>query len=322
MSVGRYSLIVFVQIVILTGLYGQQTPQISHYMFNMQMYNPASAGFTNSIVASGIHRQQWYGMDGNPQTTIFSVDAPIRAINSGVGLNFINDRIGFFSSTTIQLAYNYQMPFLDGRLGMGIHLGMNNMGIQMTEMRPPSGGSGPGSDATLQGLDDVSGFLFDFGLGLFYSVADQYEIGISLGHINQPRFDGSDGRPEVFRQRRVLNISGNYNFSLSMFPRIDFVPSTLIKTDFTTMQIDLSVMGVFDRRFWGGLSYRWGDAIVVFGGLHLQQFPLQLGIAYDIATNWMSRASSIGGGFEIFARYSFNLAVDRVPQSHRNSRFL
>jgi len=321
MNIGRYSLIVFVQFAILMGLHGQQTPQISHYMFNMQMYNPASAGFTNSIVASAIHRQQWYGMEGNPQTTLVSIDAPLRMINSGVGLNLTNDRIGFFSTTTIQLAYNYQMPFLDGTLGMGIHLGMNNMGINLQDVRT-SGGQGIGNDPVLQNLQDVSGFLFDFGLGVFYSVADQYEIGISLGHINQPRFD-QDAGDGIFRQRRVLNISGNYNFSLGMFPRIDFVPSTLIRTDFTAMQVDLSLVGVFDRRFWGGISHRWGDAIVVLGGVQLPpQFPLQIGFAYDIATNWMSRASSIGGGFEIFVRKSFNLALDRVPQSHRNSRFL
>jgi len=311
MNIGRYSLIVLVQFAILMGLHGQQTPQISHYMFNMQMYNPASAGFTNSIVASAIHRQQWYGMDGNPQTTFVSVDAPLRMINSGVGLNLTNDRIGFFNNTSIQLAYNYQMPFLDGTLGMGIHLGLINMGLR-ADFNPRQPG-----DQVLQGLEDVSDMMFDVGFGVFYSVTDQYEIGISLGHITQPSSDHLS-----FTQRRILNVSGNYNFSLGMFPRIDFVPSTLIRTDFTAMQVDLSLVGVFDRRFWGGVSYRWGDAIVVLGGVHLQQFPLQIGFAYDIATNWMSRASSIGGGFEIFVRKSFNLALDRVPQSHRNSRFL
>ncbi|MCL2414668.1 MAG: type IX secretion system membrane protein PorP/SprF [Bacteroidales bacterium] len=316
MSVVRYSLFVFVQFIVLMGLHGQQAPQISHYMFNNQMFNPASAGFTNSIVASGIHRQQWYGMEGSPQTTIVSIDAPLRIINSGVGLNITNDRIGFFNSTTIQLAYNYQIPFLSGTLGMGIHLGMNNMGLR-ANWNPREQG-----DQVLENLEDVSGFLFDVGLGLFYSVTDQYEIGISLGHINQPRFDGRGGSHDIYRQRRVLNLSGNYNFTLDMFPRMNFVPSTLIKTDFTTMQIDLSLIGMFNRQYWGGISYRWGDAIVLLGGLHLQQLPLQIGVAYDIATNWMSRASSIGGGFEIFVRYSFNLTADRIPQSHRNSRFL
>ncbi|MCL2417194.1 MAG: type IX secretion system membrane protein PorP/SprF [Bacteroidales bacterium] len=316
MSIGRYNLIVFVQFIVLMGLYGQQTPQISHHMFNMQIHNPASAGFTSSIVASAIHRQQWYGMDGAPQTTLVSFDAPLRVINSGVGLNVVNDRIGFFNSTLIQLAYNYQISFWNGTLGMGVHLGTNNMGLR--------GNFNPReqNDPVLQGLEDVSGWLFDVGLGLFYSVTDRYEIGISLGHINQPRFDNSGGSPDIFRQRRVLNLSGNYNFTLDMFPRINFVPSTHIKTDFTTMQIDFSLIGMFDRQYWAGISYRWGDAIVLLAGLHLQQFPLQVGVAYDIATNWMSRASRMGGGFEIFARYSFNLTVDRIPQSHRNSRFL
>jgi len=283
------------------------------------MYNPASAGFTNSIVASGIHRQQWYGMEGAPQTTLISFDAPLRVINSGLGLNIANEQLGFFNTTTIQLAYNYQIPFLDGTLGMGIHLGMNSFGIKLSEVRPPSGGT----DQVLLKLDDASAFLWDIGMGFFYSVPDRYEVGISMGHLNQPRFDREYNELNyVYKQKRTLNLSGNYNFSLDMFPRIDFVPSALIKSDFTATQVDVSLIGFLDNQFWGGLSYRLGDAVVLLAGLHLREFPIQIGVAYDLATNRMSRASKIGGGFEVFLRYSFNLSVDRVPQSYRNSRFL
>lgn len=319
MSVKRYSLSVLVQCALVVSLHSQQTPQISHYMFNTPMYNPASAGFTNSIVASGIHRQQWYGMEGAPQTTLISFDAPLRVINSGLGLNIANEQLGFFNTTTIQLAYNYQIPFLDGTLGMGIHLGMNSFGIKLSEVRPPSGGT----DQVLLKLDDASAFLWDIGMGFFYSVPDRYEVGISMGHLNQPRFDREYSEQNyVYKQKRTLNLSGNYNFSLDMFPRIDFVPSALIKSDFTATQVDVSLIGFLDNQFWGGLSYRLGDAVVLLAGLHLREFPIQIGVAYDLATNRMSRASKIGGGFEVFLRYSFNLSVDRVPQSYRNSRFL
>jgi len=327
MSVGKYSLSVLVQCIVVVCLYGQQTPQISHYMFNTQMYNPASAGFTNSIVASGIHRQQWYGMEGAPQTTLISFDAPLSMIRSGVGLNIANDQIGMFNNTTIQLSYNYQIPFLDGMLGMGLQGGMNSMGLKFANANPREQG-----DPVLREREaDESQFSFDVGIGFFYSVADQYEIGISLTPINNPSFQkGTENRSSdwhkdhgrTYRQKQTLNLFGNYNFSLDAFPRIDFVPSILIKSDFTTMQVDLSLIGLFDKHFWGGITYRPGDAVVLLGGLNLKQFPLQVGVAYDIATNWMSRASKIGGGFEVFARYSFNLSVDRLPQSYKNSRFL
>jgi len=86
--------------------------------------------------------------------------------------------------------------------------------------------------------------------------------------------------------------------------------------------MDLSLVGFFDRKYWGGLTYRLGDAVALLGGLNLQQFPLQVGVAYDLATSWMLKSSKIGGSFEIFVRYAFNLSVDRIPQSYKNSRFL
>ena len=325
MSIKRHSLFVLVQIVAVISLYGQ-APQISHYMFNTPMFNPGSTGFTNSIVASGIHRQQWYGFEGRPQQTHISVDAPIRAIRSGVGVNIFNDQIGFFNNTTIQLAYSYQIPFLDGLLGMGINFGINSMGLRMSDVITPDGQRGSG-DPALDNVRDASSILFDVGVGFFFAVRDRYEIGISLGHLNQPIFDDigfnrEAGRYYVYRQSRTVNLSGSYNFSLDAFPRIDFVPSALVKSDFTSVQVDISLVGLYNRMFWGGITYRFGDAVILLAGLHLQQFPMQVGIAYDLATNWMFRGSKIGGSFEIFARYSFNISADRVPQSHRNSRFL
>jgi type IX secretion system PorP/SprF family membrane protein len=311
MSVKKYSLFVLVQCAFAVCLHAQQTPQISHYMFNPQMYNPASAGFSNSIIASGIHRQQWYGMDGAPQTTLISVDAPLKIIQSGLGLNIANDQIGLYNNTTIQLGYNYQLPFLAGTLGIGIQGGMNSMGLKLTNIKAPE----TPNDPTIQGKEDVTRFLFDFGAGFFYQVFDQYEIGVSLGHINEPQSSDIG-----YKQKRCLNLSGNYHFTLDQFSKVDFVPSTLIKSDFTSMQIDLSLIGVYDKQYWAGMSYRLGDAVVLIGGLFIRH--MQVGLAYDLATNWMFKSSKIGGGFEIFFRYAFNLSVDRIPQSYKNSRFI
>jgi type IX secretion system PorP/SprF family membrane protein len=333
MSVKKYKSVLALCVVV-TSLYGQQTPQISHYMFNTPMYNPASAGFTNSVNASGIHRQQWYGFEDAPQQTHISIDAPIRAIQSGVGLSFINDRIGSFDNTMIQLNYNYQIPFLDGTLGMGIQFGVNSMGLNQTNLNPEH------NDPILQNkAADASQLLFDVGMGLFYTVTDQYEIGVSIPLTT------SYSENLGFTQERTLNLSANYNFQLDQFPKIDFVPSTLMRFNIfkskspiakthnvpvaqnatlSAFQMDISLIGYFDKQSWGGISYRLGDAVVLLGGLNLAQFqlPLHVGLAYDIATNAMSRASKIGGGFEVFVRYSFNLSVDRAPQSWKNSRFL
>lgn len=291
-------------------LVAQQQPQLAHYMFNPQFNNPGSVGFSNSINASVVHRQQWYGFEGAPQTTFVSFDAPIRVISSGVGLNIINDQIGLYKNTTIQLQYNYQLPVLDGVLGLGIQGGMNSMGLKITDPKVETS-----EDPTLKAKEDASKFLFDGNIGLFYQVVDRYEVGLSMD-LNQPQ-----AREELgYRKRRNLNLFGNYHFTIERFPEIDFVPSTIIRSDFSGLQMDVSLVGMYQKQYWGGVSYRLGDAAALIGGLFIKQF--QVGLAYELATSRMMSASKIGGSFELFFRYCFNLSIDRLPQSYKNSRYL
>jgi type IX secretion system PorP/SprF family membrane protein len=280
-------------------------------MFNPQMYNPASIGFSNNILASIVHRQQYYGMEGAPQTTVVSFDAPLKMVRSGIGLNIANDQTGgVLNTTTIQLAYNYQLPFLDGTLSLGLQAGVNNSGLKLANIKAPE----TFSDIAFQDRTDVSDFLFDVSTGFYYQVLDQYEVGISLDNINQPRSSDLS-----YKQARCLTLSGNYHFNFDQFPKIDFVPSMLIKSYYGLTQIDLSLIGVYEKQYWGGLSCRIGE-IAFMGGLFIKQ--IQVGVAYDVATSWMFKTSKIGGTFEIFARYAFNLSVDRFPQSYKNSRYL
>ena len=310
-SVVKYSLFVLVQCAAAAGLYGQQMPQISHYMFTPQMYNPASIGFSNNILASLVHRQQWYGMEGAPQTTVVSFDAPLKMVRSGIGLNIANDQTGgVLSTTAIQLAYNYQLPFLDGTLSLGLQAGVNNSGLKLSNIKAPE----TSSDSKFQDKTNASDFLFDVSTGFYYQVLDQYEVGISLNNINQP--ESSDLN---YKQRRCLTLSGNYHFNLDQFPKVDFVPSMFIKSDFSATQMDLSLIGVYEKQYWGGVSCRIGE-VVFMGGLFIKQ--IQVGVAYDVATSWMFKTSKVGGSLEIFARYAFNLSVDRFPQSYKNSRYL
>jgi hypothetical protein len=218
---------------------------------------------------------------------------------------------------------------------MGIQFGMNSLGLKLTNVLTQPGEEG---DIAIQDRADASDFKFDIGMGFFYKVQDQYEVGISIDRLNNPH-----SKDLSLTQDRTLNLFGNYSFTLDRFPKIDFVPSTLLKFNIfkskaesrvtnsgaqsaglSAFQMDLSLIGFYDKQYWGGLTYRLGDAIVLLGGLDLSRFqlPLQVGVAYDITTNRISGGTKIGGGFEVFVRYSFNLSVDRVPQSWKNSRFL
>ncbi len=56
----------------------------------------------------------------------------------------------------------------------------------------------------------------------------------------------------------------------------------MIKTDFVSYSFDISVLGTYREKFWGGLSYRQSDAIVVLMGVNLlKEKTLKIGYSLD-----------------------------------------
>ena len=75
----------------------------------------------------------------------------------------------------------------------------------------------------------------------------------------------------------------------------------------------------YNKRFWGGVSYRAGDAIVGIVGLELFN-GVRIGYSYDFTTSRISKYSS--GSHEITVGYCFDLSLDKSPQKYKSIRFL
>jgi type IX secretion system PorP/SprF family membrane protein len=298
-------------LVFARNIYAQQFPQISGYMFNSFMLNPAFAGFGSAINATALHRQQWYGFKGAPQVTIVTVESPLVVINSGVGVTIISDIIGFFNNTTLNLAYNYKFDVGDGQLSIGTAFGFRNIAVKLEDCIPPTGVIDP----VINGAKDASTFLFNLDAGVYYQVPDKFEVGVAMTDAI-----GMKSKKIGYQGARTLNITGNYVFQIPGLNKMDFVPSVLLKTDFTAFQTDISLVGIYNKTVFGGLSYRLLDAIVFMAGTTIKN--VQFGISYDLATNRMIYASKMAGGFEVWLRYSFKLSVDRNPKSTKNARYL
>ena len=71
----------------------QQDPMYTHYMYNTLSVNPAYAGTRDALTVTGLGRKQWVGFDGAPTSITGTAHMPIGE-NVGVGLSFINDKIG------------------------------------------------------------------------------------------------------------------------------------------------------------------------------------------------------------------------------------
>ena len=97
----RKSILKFVIIMIGFVGFAQQDAQYTQYMYNTINVNPAYAGSRGVLSVFGLYRTQWVGIDGAPDTGAFSVNTPIENSNLGLGLSFVNDRIGPTSENLI-----------------------------------------------------------------------------------------------------------------------------------------------------------------------------------------------------------------------------
>ena len=297
--------------------YSQQDPQFTQYMFNLESFNPGYVGSTDMICLSGVNRQQWVGFPGAPSASHFNVNAPIRpfGLSSGIGLSILSDNLGFNKDLGLSAAYAYRLDIGSGTLGIGINLGMFNKALEAEWYIPSEleGSTTPDSDPSIPKKDE-SQIAFDMGLGLFYSTDNLY-FGISTTHLNQAQIRYETSNP--YLARHYYAVAG-YRFQLSN-PLFEILPSALIKSDGKTNSFDVSTLVRYNKKFWGGVSYRAGDAFAGIIGFELFN-GIRVGYSYDFNTSSIGNYSK--GSHEFTLGYCFKLSLDKTPQKYRSIRFL
>ncbi|PIF05184.1 MAG: hypothetical protein CSA36_08010 [Draconibacterium sp.] len=98
----------YLLLIIKFAAFGQSDPQITHFTEFKMGFNPGFAGTEGNINGIVLNRYQWEGFKGAPKTLIFSANAAVNMFGSpgGLGVNFINDQIGFEKNTTININYS------------------------------------------------------------------------------------------------------------------------------------------------------------------------------------------------------------------------
>lgn len=311
----RVSLVIgFIYIVLCAQ--AQQEPQFTQYMFTPMAYNPASAGTSGNISATGLLREQWVGfedMDGtrvSPRTFFISVDAPLKILHGGIGCEIVNDKLGYEKNIGFKLSYAYITDFRAGELSFGPRIGLLDKSIDFSKLE------GLESDPLFQSTEERT-MMFDVGLGVLYRVPGKYYAGFAVTQLLQSA--ASLGENPNYQDKRHMYIQGGYEYTVPDYPLYEIEPSVLIKSDLVSYQVDLTARVTYNQKFWGGISYRITDAVALMLGLKIKQ--LSVGYSYDITTSKLGSAGSTGT-HEIMVNYSFKLDLDKNPKSYRNTRFL
>ncbi len=279
-------------------------------------YNPGFAGSNGALCATFVGRQGWIGFgEGRPQTTVFSFDMPIPQISSGAGLAIVEDRIGFQSSLLLNLNYAYILKLDYGVLAIGVGLGFINRTID-GEWITPSILWNTGTvyeDPLIPHMGSSTDFDMNFGAHFTYE--DLY-IGLSATRLLEPNVSFDMEEPSKLARHYYL-IGG---YAIQMYnPIYDILPSVMVQSDGSTMQFQINGKLLYNKSIWGGISYRYTDAIVPMVGIHLIN-GLSIGYSYDVVISKISSYTS--GTHELMVRYCFDMGFDRTPGRYRSVRRL
>lgn len=308
--------LILIQFFLLSLLYasGQQDPVFSHLFFNKVYQNPAFAGLQGEICANVINRQQWVGLEGAPQTTVFTINSPINifGINSGIGISLMDDRLGLEKSFSGNLAYSYIHDLSTGTISIGANMGIYNRAYEGGFTFPDAS-----VDPVVPNAKDQS-LIFDMSLGAVYTLDNLY-IGLSVSHLAQPKFKlPSTESGELSILKRHYFIMSGYKLSVASSPW-ELMPNLLVKYDGASPQFTINLNTLYNKKLWGGVTYSTNDVFDINIGIELFN-GIKIGYAYGL--NLSKFINTNTGSHEVMIGYCFNFEFSKAPQKYRSVRFL
>ncbi len=294
-------------------VYAQQDAQFNMGFMNPTFINPGYAGNTEEdmFCASAYNRLEATKFDGAPVTTIVNVHGPIDilGIHSGISVTLQNEMAGYLRAPGLSLGYAYRRALWKGQIGIGLSLGFISSWYASNSWRTPDGG---GIDPVVP-TQENAGFAIDLGTGAYYSDSCWFG-GLSFTHLTSPSL-GVDNNASY---RPTLYATGGYTFYIDS-SAWNIKPMLSVVSDFTQTSFNIACNVMYEKKYWAGINYRWGQAIAAMIGLEVFG-GLSIGYSYEYATSRMSRFS--GGTHELMLSYSFAVKTVRGAQKYKSIRYL
>lgn len=272
----------------------QQKAQFTQYMYDGLVLNPAFAGVNEALSLTFIHRNQWAGVDGAPNTQTLSAHTLFKNKQVGVGLSLSNDVIGVHKNLNVSANYAYHFSLsANHRLSFGLQTGIHNYRSDYASLLEVSG-----NDPMLYN-DMISRTFFDFGVGAYFR-GPKLHIGFSIPELMPQNVEIMDSLSIK------LNEINNFLFTkykIFVNENINVEPGLLMKyMHGVPLSFDLNMNLIFREVVTMGISYRKSESFDLL--LKCQVTPqLQFGYSYDFPVGQVSNIAN--ASHEIAVQYLF-----------------
>lgn len=310
------------------GLFAQQDPHFTMYMFNKQVLNPGYVGSKGVPYFQALYRNQWVGIEGAPKTINAGVHGPVgQKQKVALGVYAMNDRLGIENFTGVygQYAYRFQVGD-DSWLSLGLQAGATRYQARFSELIQPTWAYPNGDPLVSTNL--AARWLPNFGFGA-YLMGSKFFMGVSVPHLVNNQYD-PDGQPpsdsNIAQQYRHLfamagvrlDISEKFafqpQFQMKYVPG-EFAPDIPIGSP---LSVDFDLGMIVNDIIMFGVAYRGNlskpsdynsDSFDAYIKAQLTR-RLELGYAYDLTISDLSEYTS--GSHEVMV--ALRLAGERIER--------
>ena len=297
--------VILISILCIFGLQGfsQQDPQYSLYMFNPMSVNPGYAGSREVLSGVLIHRTQWIGLEGAPETQVLAVNSPLKNKKMGLGLQIINDKIGAHTTQTLKATYVYRLKIGKGKLAFGLSGGIMNYSYDWAKVEYKDA-----ADAVPE-TSNESFMLPTVDFGMYYNTKTLY-AGIGAEHLNQSSFglEQDVASTSTLAAKQYINLTGTFGKAFILNENLVLKTSLLLRLSDAAGSLDINGGILIKNKIFFGASLRQ-SALIVMSELNLTK-NLRMGVGYDIDTSEVGKSSS--GSLEVFVGYDLGLFKSKV----------
>ncbi|TYA56367.1 PorP/SprF family type IX secretion system membrane protein [Formosa maritima] len=273
----------------------QQLPQFTQYMYNTVSINPAYAGSRETLSIVALHRSQWVGFDGGPVTQTLSINSPLRNEKIGLGLSFINDKLGDEHFSYLYGDFSYTINTgVNTKLAFGFKAGVTSYRLDRNAADPS------GQDPNIYGIDDR--WSPNIGAGLYWH-SQMWYLGLSAPRILNTNYAKDSNNADVKALERIsYYFTGGYVFTLSENTKLK--PAFLMKaTNGAPLSFDITANFLFFEKFWLGGGYRINEYTSALGVLTDFQISKQFRIGYTYEYPLSELNDYTGGTHEILIMF-------------------
>jgi len=278
--------LIYTLLLTFSAVSAQQLPQFTQYVYNTMSVNPAYAGSRETLSATALHRNQWAGLEGNPTTSTLSVHSPVKFSRVGLGLNYINDRLGDENTNYIYGNFSYTIPLSQKvNMAFGLNAGVTNYSLNTPDPNDPFFNS------------DFTRWNPNVGAGIYVSSRMWY-VGVSSPRLlntdrNEGEFAAIERNSYYAIAGKVFDIGSTTKFKATAIAKV---------TNGAPATYDVTGSFLLLDKLWLGASYRFNDAdsFGVMADFQLSN-SFRVGYAYDLPTSEFRPYS--GGTHELILIY-------------------